>query len=433
MEINFIGVIVGLAVAIYLIVKKLNPVTSLFAGTIVGALLGATIAGGGASLAHTFDLIVRGTQSVMGVNVRVIAGGILAGVLLESGAAETIARTIVDKLGEKRAILSIALAGMILTASGIFITVTIVMLSPIALSVGNKAKLTKMAVILALSGGAKAGNVMSPNPNTVAAAEAFGVSVSQVLLNGIVPAVFALLAAVFFAGRLKAKGSAITDKDVDGASSSSDLPSFGKSIAAPILAISLLILSPIGDILGIDALSNFQVDSFFILPLAAVVGTIIMGKTKHIVGYVNSGVTKMMPITLVLTGAGAIGGLVTGSDFPALLVNGMQNLGIPEVLLAPVSGILMASAAGSTVTGVILATSAFSETIIAFGISAISAAVMVHAGAMFIDVMPHGNIFLASKESMKVDMKERLKVVPYEAAVGGVMTLVATIMYGFIL
>jgi len=299
MEINFIGVIVGLAVAIYLIVKKLNPVTSLFAGTIVGALLGATIAGGGASLAHTFDLIVRGTQSVMGVNVRVIAGGILAGVLLESGAAETIARTIVDKLGEKRAILSIALAGMILTASGIFITVTIVMLSPIALSVGNKAKLTKMAVILALSGGAKAGNVMSPNPNTVAAAEAFGVSVSQVLLNGIVPAVFALLAAVFFAGRLKAKGSAITDKDVDGASSSSDLPSFGKSIAAPILAISLLILSPIGDILGIDALSNFQVDSFFILPLAAVVGTIIMGKTKHIVGYVNSGVTKMMPITLV--------------------------------------------------------------------------------------------------------------------------------------
>jgi len=111
----------------------------------------------------------------------------------------------------------------------------------------------------------------------------------------------------------------------------------------------------------------------------------------------------------------------------------MQNLGIPEVLLAPVSGILMASAAGSTVTGVILATSAFSETIIAFGISAISAAVMVHAGAMFIDVMPHGNIFLASKESMKVDMKERLKVVPYEAAVGGVMTLVATIMYGFIL
>jgi GntP family gluconate:H+ symporter len=58
---------------------------------------------------------------------------------------------------------------------------------------------------------------------------------------------------------------------------------------------------------------------------------------------------------------------------------------------------------------------------------------MVHAGAAFIDIVPHGNYFLAGKDSMKVSMADRMKVIPYETIVGGVMTAAATIMYGFIL
>jgi GntP family gluconate:H+ symporter len=34
---------------------------------------------------------------------------------------------------------------------------------------------------------------------------------------------------------------------------------------------------------------------------------------------------------------------------------------------------------------------------------------------------------------MNMTIKERIRVIPYEMCVGGVMTIVATILYGFIL
>jgi len=45
--------------------------------------------------------------------------------------------------------------------------------------------------------------------------------------------------------------------------------------------------------------------------------------------------------------------------------------------------------------------------------------------------MPHGNIFLASKEAFKISMKERIKLMPYEIAVGAVMVVSATVLFGF--
>ena len=180
--IHWSGAIIGLVLAIYLILKKLNPVYALFIGGIVGGLLG------GASLAETTQIVIDGTTSVMGAVVRVLAAGILAGVLIESGAAEKIAETIVEKLGEKKAILAIALACMIITSVGVFITVAVIIVAPIALSIAKKAKLSKEAILLAMIGGGKAGNIISPNPNTIAVAKGFDVDLAQVMINGIIPA-----------------------------------------------------------------------------------------------------------------------------------------------------------------------------------------------------------------------------------------------------
>ena len=121
-----------LHIAIILIFKKVSPVYALFGGAIIGGLVG------GASLAETTQIVINGTNSVMGAVVRVLAAGILAGILIESGAAEKIAETIVEKLGEKRHYLAIALATMVITAVGVFIAVSVIIVAPIALSVGRK-------------------------------------------------------------------------------------------------------------------------------------------------------------------------------------------------------------------------------------------------------------------------------------------------------
>ncbi len=124
--------LIGLALAIILILKKLNPVYSLLLGAIFGCLIG------GANLLQTINILIAGSQSVMGTILRVLAAGMLAGVMMESGSAETIARAIVSKLGDRLAIFALALATMIITAVGVFIPVAVLIVAPIALEAGKK-------------------------------------------------------------------------------------------------------------------------------------------------------------------------------------------------------------------------------------------------------------------------------------------------------
>ena len=52
--------------------------------------------------------------------LRIMTSGILAGTLIKTGAAEKIAEVIVQKLGEKRALIAVAAATMVICAVGVF-------------------------------------------------------------------------------------------------------------------------------------------------------------------------------------------------------------------------------------------------------------------------------------------------------------------------
>ena len=104
MEAQFttLGALIGLAIAIVLIIKKVQPAYSL----ILGALIGGLIGGGG--LSTTVSTMVSGAGSMMSSILRILTSGILAGSLIKTGSAEKIAETIVEKLGEKRAVAAIS-------------------------------------------------------------------------------------------------------------------------------------------------------------------------------------------------------------------------------------------------------------------------------------------------------------------------------------
>nr|WP_081487144.1 MULTISPECIES: Na+/H+ antiporter NhaC family protein [Paenibacillus sonchi group] len=428
LTIGWYGALAGLALAIILILRKLNPVYSLFLGAIAGALIG------GANLEQTVSVLVSGTQSVMGTVLRVLAAGVLAGVMMESGAAETIAQAIVKKFGGSKAILALALATMIITAVGVFIPVAVLIVAPIALSVGNKMGISKMALLLALSGGGKAGNIISPNPNTIAAARGFDLDLSHVMLAGFIPAVCGLIVTVIVASLLKNKGVRVLDGEaVYNEIDTSKYPPLGKAIVAPLVAVILLMINPIGSLTGIDALSRIKVDALYILPVAGIIGLLAMGQGNKILAFTSSGLNKMTATVLILIGAGGIAGLIAASDLSVQIVSLIQAAGISGTFLAPISGILMAAATGSTSTGVILATGSFGQAILNMGTAPLAAAVMVHTGATVIDSLPQGNYFHVTADSMKMSIKQRMGLIPYEAVVGGTMAVAATVIYGFLL
>ena len=382
----------------------------------------------------TIQIMIKGTQSVMGTVLRVLAAGVLAGVMMDSGAAETLARTIINKLGDRMAIFSLAFATMVITAVGVFIPVAVLIVAPIALEVGQRLKISKLALLVALSGGGKAGNIISPNANTIAAAKGFGVELSQVMIADFIPALVALVVTVIVASLIKSRGDAVTSADLTDQKQVDEkqLPTLAQSLVTPVLAIIFLMLNPLGAIFHIEALTKVNIDATYVLPVAAVIGALAMHKGKFLREYAQTGISRMTAVVMILIGAGAIGATITSSNLPALMIAGIKAGHLPGVLLAPLSGIVMAAAAGSTSTGVILATGSFSKAILGFGVAPLAAAAMVHTGAIVVDQLPQGNYFHVTANAMHMDIKDRSHWILYEAIVGGSAMLTATILYGFL-
>lgn len=424
MVIAWWAALLGLLLAIGLILFRVNPIYALIFGAIVGCLLG------GMSLSQTTDTIVKGSSGVMGTIIRVIAAGVLAGVMMESGAANVIASSIVDHFSDRLAILALALSTMVLTGVGIFIPVAVLIVAPIALEVGQKMHYSKLSLLVALSGGGKAGNIISPNPNTIAAAKGFDVDLSQVMIADFVPAIVGLAVTVLLATLIKNKGNFVPKTEKFEAKAQKELPSLKAATVTPLVAVILLLITPVGDILGLKALASFNLDAMYILPIAGLIGTFAMGQRKKFLQYMTKGLARMTDVVLILIGAGAIAGLVSASNLPQKVVEIVQASGISGTFLAPIAGILMAAATASTSTGVILASNSFSKSIMSFGISGTGAAAMVHTGATVIDQLPHGNYFHVTAKAVNMSFKERMTVVGWEMLVGLSMTIVATLMYG---
>ena len=190
LQITTLGAILGLAVAIILIIKKVQPAYSLILGAVVGGLVG------GAGLDGTVSTMIGGAKDIMPAILRIVTSGVLAGILIKTGSAAKIADQIVKTLGEKRALFALALATMILTSTGVFIDIAVITVAPIALAIGKKLNYSKMAILFAMIGGGKCGNIISPNPNTISAAENFGVELSSLMVANLIPAIVGLITTV---------------------------------------------------------------------------------------------------------------------------------------------------------------------------------------------------------------------------------------------
>ena len=182
-----LAALIGLCLSIILILKKISPVYSLILGAIVGGLLA------GWRLEGTVTEMITGVKDITPAIVRIIAAGVLTGMLVKTGAASTIAKSIINALGPRYIYLGLALSAMALTAMGVFVDVAVITIAPIAIITGCKLNLSKFKLLLAMIGGGKCGNILSPNPNTIIAAENFDAPLSSVMGAGIIPAIIGLI------------------------------------------------------------------------------------------------------------------------------------------------------------------------------------------------------------------------------------------------
>ncbi len=411
------GALTGLAVAILLIVRKSTPVYALAIGALAGGLLG----GGG--LADTVSAMISGAQSMVPSILRILTSGVLAGALVKTGSAERIADVIVKAFGSRFALAAIAVATMVVTAVGVFVDIAVITVAPVALAVGHRAGLPVSALLVAMVGGGKAGNVISPNPNAIAAADAFGLDLTSVMAANLVPAVCALAVTVALS-TFVAKRSMKHDVDEAGSEEPDDrgtrLPSVVAAVAGPLVVVLLLALRPA---------CGFAVDPLVALPAGGIVSMLACGHWRNVTGICEYGLSKVAGVSILLVGTGMVAGIIKGSGLNADMISLLNTCHLPAFALAPLSSVLLSGATASTTAGVTIAAQTFSGVLVQAGVPALSAAAMLHAGGTIFDALPHGSFFHATAGAVGMSVKERLKLFPYGTLVGMTTTVVSVLVY----
>ena len=402
----------ALTLTIFLIFKKVHPVYALIIGPVVGSLAG------GLTLQEILPIMVEGSKNMIPAVLRILAAGILAGVLIDSGAATKLAKEIVRIFGNNFSILALALSTMLLTSIGVFVDVAVITVAPIALATAKKSNISVMAVLLAMIGGGKSGNIISPNPNAIAITEGFSIELYSLMTAGIIPAIIGLIFTVWVSKKIEAKHT--FNLEFENQNFTEKLPSFYGAISGPLVAILLLAARPT---IGI------QIDPIFALPIGGIVGCIAMKKINQLNAFALTGLSKMGGVAILLIGTGALSGIISYSELKSDFVLILEKSGLPYYSLASLSGIFLSGATASTTSGSALATSIFGTKLISSGISGVAAGAMIHAGATVLDHLPHGSFFYATGGSVGLKIKDRMKLIPFESAIGIIITIVSILIW----
>lgn len=412
-----LGAIIGLAVAIFLIIRRLQAVYALMLGAFLGGIIG------GMGLAGTTASMIAGVGDVVPAIVRIISAGVLSGALVVSGAAESISSGIIRIFGHRRAAAAIAIATALLTATGVFVDVAVITVAPVALSAGSRLGISRPVLLMMMIGGGKCGNVISPNPNTIIAAENFAADLYSVMYANLIPAVIGLLFTVFIVRKLMdrhSKHGETSSGQYHAPATDAALPSFAASCAGPAAAILLLALRP---------LASVTVDPLLALPAGGIVCLLACRKPGIILSSLKYGLDKMAPIAVLLVGTGTLAGIIKASTLKEAILSSLTAAGMPESILAPVSGALMSAATASTTAGATIASSSFADIILASGVAGIWGAAMINAGATVVDHLPHGSFFHATGGAADISITDRLRLIPYECAVGAVIATASYVCF----
>ena len=407
-----VAALIGLVLAIVLIIKKLQPVYSLM----IGALAGGLLAGWG--LDTTVNTMIGGVNEITPAILRILAAGVLSGVLIKTGAAASISHSIIKTLGRRHVYLAVALSTMLLTGVGVFIDVAVITVAPIALLLASRLSLSRASLLLAMIGGGKCGNIMSPNPNTIIAAENYDAPLSSVMGAGVVPALIGLVVTVYLIVPMmsRKKDESLYFEEIKDES----LPSFFASISGPLVAVILLSLRPICDI---------KIDPVVALPAGGIVGLLMTRSWRKSSECLSYGLEKMSTVAILLVGTGTIAGIIKASEIKDVLIAMLSGWDAGGVVMAPLSGSLMSAATASTTAGATIASASFAQTVLAAGVASVWGASMTNAGATMLDHLPHGSFFHATGGSVGMQIKERMRLIPYETLIGLVLTLLSLGMY----
>ncbi|MDZ5472589.1 GntP family permease [Bacillus sp. 31A1R] len=361
---SMIGLVGGLALLIFLTMRGMNllvagPLSALFVAVLNGMPLFPQLVGEGeANLVGNYMTGFSGFVTAW--YLMFLLGAIFGKVMEDSGAADSVSKLIVNKLGMKYAVLAIVIACAVLTYGGVSLFVVAFSVYPMALSLFKQANLPRRFIPAALAFGSvtftmtSAGSPEIQNWIPIQYLDTTPYAGWEVSL---IVAVFMMIFGYWWLKRMitkaVAKGETFISRESDPVSEERALPNPLLGIV-PLLVVlvisfvfhdslkqSALIIALLGGVIATYLLNRKYFKNFWNAVSEGTLGALIaIGNTAAVVGF--GGVAKAVPAFNVavdfmtsIPGSPLIGGAIAVSVIAGMTgsASGGQAIALP--LIAP--------------------------------------------------------------------------------------------------
>lgn len=396
--VSLIGIIVGLSLLIYLVMRGVN----IFVIAILCSSIVAITGGMNLYTALKFDYM-GGFVDFFKNNFFIFLAGTAMGKMMEiTNGAKAIAKMIIKFLGKDKALISIPLACGILLYGGVSMFVASFAVFPIALEVFREADIPRRFIPAALCFGCSTFAMVvpgTPQIQNIIPSQYLGTDLMAGLVNGVIACAVMLVLGSFLLFRMvdkeKKQGKHFVAKSMDAFDDKGeDLPN-GWVALIPLLVCIISI--------------NIKINGKTIIPIEVGVflGTfltyILLNKYQD-----NSKVLDNLGETckttiLAITNTCAVvafGSVVKSTTAFPEIVNAMVNFPGPKILGAAVGTTVIAGVCGSASGGLGIATPLLGPAFMAKGISAAALHRTMSIASAALDSLPHNGYIVTVTNSL---------------------------------
>src|SRR6185437_6332514 len=341
------------ALVVLVAVFKLNPFLSLILASLgLGIVAGMPMS----TIIHSFETGLGGTLGHIAIVVAL--GTMLGKMMAESGAAETVANTLIRWFGEKRVPLAMVVSGLVVGLPAFF-EVGFVLLIPIAFTVARRTKTPMIMVCLPMVAGLSVVHgLVPPHPAALAAAVIYKADIGRTIFYGLLVGVpIALLAARWVTMPDENPMAEDFAKHGAGQDEGRVLPGFAISLATILLPVLLMLVGSWADkFAAAGTVANEAIRLAGNDDMALLVGVLVsfwtLGKMRGfdretVLKFTNECLAPTATITLLVGAGGGFGRVLQDSGVSHAIIAVALASHVSLLLLAWLTAALIRLATGS--------------------------------------------------------------------------------------
>lgn len=359
----FAVIIISVVLMVIAISKfKIHPfIVMLVIALLIGLIWGLIYPDSGLTPTTVVNSAKNGFGSIMtSIGIVILCGTIIGTILEKTGAALTMANTILKIVGEKNSVVAMGAMGYV-TGIPVFCDSGFVVLSPISRALAEQSNKSLAVMATALSGGLYATHcLVPPTPGPIAMAGTLGADLGLTILIGLLVSIPAVAVVLVYAIKVSSKINIIANSEYSLEQLKTKygkLPGAFHSFAPILLPIILIAIASICDFPSkpIGEGAFYQLILFIGNPVVALLLGVFLcftlipkSEKKNTLKWVTQGVTDSAGI-LAITGAGGSFGAILKCLPIADSVGGLVNSGLGVLIPFIIAMILKLAMGASTV------------------------------------------------------------------------------------